>query len=252
MKEIIEWIFNIWTLYWGDGFYQYLLLASVLYLLVKKRRDFRIGPLLLYTLCALLIFVFPVTAWAIGKCIGQGVYWRTLWLVPTVPIIAIAAADLVRNKKRWARIFLMAVLVCMIVVCGRSMTDAGNYVLAHNYQQVPDEVAQICNIIRQDAGESEVCLATDDHVASYARIYDPSFYMPYGRSGRGVRGKRGRALYEEIIAGGDFTKIASLAKKLECNYIAVIMPDSEKKIYFEEKGYYEIGTSNYYRIFALR
>ncbi len=252
MKEIMKWIGETWTLYWGDGGYQYLFAAAVIYLLVKKKKDGNRKALLLYTGCILLVFTCPFTAWIMGKCIGTSVYWRVLWLVPAVPVIGIAAVDLIRNQRKAVKILLMAVLVSGGVLCGKSMTSAGNYVIAHNFQQVPDEVAQICTVIRQDAGDKKVYLATDDHIASYARVYDPSIYMPYGRGGKSARGKRAYRLYTEIMLGGDYEKVAYLAAKLKCSYVVGVVHDPSQIVFMEEKGYYQIGAVNDYRIFAKK
>ena len=248
----MEWVAGIWTQYWGGGFYQFLFLVSAVYLLIRKRKDSSIGPLLCYTVCILLVFACPVSAWIIRRCIGKSVYWRVLWLVPALWVTAIAAADLVRRRKKVMRILLVLVFAAVIALCGKDMIRAGNYVLVENWQQVPDEVAQICSMIRLDAGEDRVFLAADDHVASYARVYDPSFFMPYGRGGREAINKQAGDLYEQIMLGGDFGQVAALADGLECNYIVGIMHDPSQIVFLEEKGYVELGTVNDYRIFAKR
>lgn len=252
MREIVKEIGETWIRYWGEGGYQYLFLAAVIYLLIRKRKDGNTRAMLLYVGCMLFVFACPFTAWIIGKCIGTSVYWRVLWLVPAVPVIGIAAVDIIRNKRKPIRLLLMAVFIGMIAVCGKSMISAGNYVIAHNFQQVPDEVAQICTLIRQDAGENKVYLATDDHIASYARVYDPSIYMPYGRGGKSARGKRAARLYKEIMLGGDYERVAALAKRLKCNYVVGVVHDLSQIVFMEEKGYYEIGTVNDYRIFSKK
>ena len=38
MKETLELVLSTWVSYWGEGFYQYLLLAAVLYLLIWRRK----------------------------------------------------------------------------------------------------------------------------------------------------------------------------------------------------------------------
>ncbi len=252
IKELMEWIGETWIRYWGDGWYQYLFFIAVIYLLVRKRKDENIKALLLYSGCALFVFVCPFTAWIMGKCIGKSVYWRVLWLVPTVPVIGIAAVHMIRNRRRSVRVLLTVAFVGSIAVCGKSMTGAENYVIARNFQQVPDEVAQICSLIRQDAAGKKIYLAADDHIASYARVYDPSIYMPYGRGGKSARGKRASSLYKEIMLGGDYKRVASLAARLRCNYVVGVVHDLSQISFMEERGYYEIGTVNDYRIFAKK
>lgn len=252
MRIIIEWVTEIWNAYWGEGKFQYLLLIAIVYLLIKMRKVKTAVFMAYYTICALLVFLCPLTAWFISKCIGKSVYWRVLWIVPSVPVISIAAADFIRKRKKVPKAVCAAMLVLIAALSGKSMISAGNYVWTDNYQQVPEEVVQICTLIRQDAGDGEVHLAGDDLVASYARVYDPAFYMPYGRGGRDAVNKKAKTLYKKLVEGTDYEKAASLARTLNCNYIAAVIPDEEQRAYLELQGYFEIGTSNDYRVFALR
>lgn len=81
---------------------------------------------------------------------------------------------------------MLILLMGVIGISGKSVWSEDNYVQVHNYQKVPDEVAQVCNLIsdQQEEGE-EVCVAADDYLAAYIRVYQPSFYMPYSRAGKG-------------------------------------------------------------------
>lgn len=258
MREMLESILSTWQLYWGEGWYQYLFLAAFVYLFLFKRKKKWVSYTLVYLAVILVIFWFPPIAYVICKCIGASVYWRTLWLLPTVPVLALAGAELIQDRKSKA-VRLLLVLVCVgtAVFCGTGMYQAGNYVKVHNYQKVPDEAAAICEMIRARTPE-EVRLATDDHLASYIRVYDPSIQMPYGRAGRGAKGQRSRLLYQEMIAPEpSMVKIAGLSRKKGCDYVAVKLSlDMEKatkqKKSFQKKGYEEIGSVNEYTLFGLK
>lgn len=254
MKEIMEWTVSIWNNYWGDGYIQYLLLAAVVYLLIWKRKKTSIRQVLPYLFLVLFVFLCPFTAKIIQKCIGQDVYWRVLWLLPATPVIALACTEFLHIRKsklaRYATVFLFA---ATIAVCGKSLLDSGQYVKVHNYQKVPDEVAHICNMIREDAGDGEVYLATDENLSPYIRVYDPSFKMPYGRRGKGAITKSTIRLYKAVHPEGrvKYKKIARYAKASGCNYIAVVLNDRFKPRAMERYGYQQIGTVNNYGIFRL-
>lgn len=87
MKEMIKKSLGFWNNYWGDSVFPYLLAIALLYLLIFKRKKKTTRYVLGYVFLALFLFFFPYTAKIIQKCIGENVYWRVLWLVPSTPVI---------------------------------------------------------------------------------------------------------------------------------------------------------------------
>lgn len=135
------------------------------------------------------------------KCIGKIVYWRVLWLLPTVPLIAGGFTELVRrSRNRIVQVILVLVLTGVIAASGTGMIKAGNFERVFNRQQVPDQIAMICNRINEDREGKEVRIAADEYTASYIRVYDPSLKMAYGRRGDGAVGKKARVLYKQITS----------------------------------------------------
>lgn len=253
MRETMEWILCTWSLYWGEGFYQYLLLVAAVYLLFCKRKEERTKCLLSYLAMVLFVFFFPVTASIIRECIGQDVYWRVLWILPLVPLLAYAGTEFVKGQKRFVvRTALVLMLAAAAAFCGKSLWQAGNYEKVHNYQQVPDEVAQICDLVNSNREGDRAHLATDDYIASYVRIYDASITMPYGRAGRGARSAKSRRLYNQISAPApNYKAIARLARSRRCNFIVVKLSKETTQAVFEKKGYMLTGMVNEYGVFKL-
>ena len=97
MKRALLASLDAWQKYWGNGFYVYLLLAACLYFLVFGRKKERSRILSGYIVVFLAVFFCPVTAYIIQKCIGRSVYWRVLWVLPAVPLIAYAGTCLVKK-----------------------------------------------------------------------------------------------------------------------------------------------------------
>lgn len=252
MKESINWIITNWKLYWGDGSFQYLLLAAIIYLIGWKRKKRSVQQVLLYLLAGLLLFICPLTATFIQKCIGETVYWRVLWILPVTPVIALAGAEFPENRHTdFLHSGLIIIFISAAVICANSLLHSGNYTRTYNHQKVPDEVANICNLVQENAQEgTEVCLAADDHVASYVRVYDPSIIMPYGRRTKGSLDQNSRSLYQAINADSpDYGRIAELAADKDCSFISVAIPENFDAAGMESMGYTLIGTVNQYGVF---
>ncbi len=290
MQNVISDMLSAWKGYWGNGFYPWLLLLTMVYLLLFFRKKEAIRPMLFYVGILLLLFFCPVTAWLIQKCVGGDVYWRVLWLLPTVPLLAYGGTALIygsRDSKsptadepkeavadgqkktadvQWqsvtnereaeasrfsVRILLLVLLLAGIAVSGKSLMDAGFYERVHNFQKVPDEAAQICDLINKQKEEGEVIyLAADDNIAAYVRVYDPSILMPYGRGGKGRTTQAARKLYTQLTSGMPvIKKVVKYAKSLECNYLVFPLPSQKKQDYMAIKGYFLIGQVNSYGIF---
>lgn len=252
MKELMKEIVGLWNNYWGESFVPWLLLAAVLYLLVFRRKRESTRNVLLYLAVSLLVFFCPVTAKIIQACIGKNVYWRVLWLVPTVPVIALAMTEFIRERRSAAKLLALAVCAVLIVLTGKGIYQAGNYRLVHNYQQVPDEAAGICEMVKSDAGDSVFILAADNYIGPYVRVYDPSIRMLFNREGRGGYGAGTRRLYLEINAPVlNYQNIGAVGRSTFCNYLVVKIPNEEQKKQLEAYGYQEVGNVGRYSLYRL-
>lgn len=254
MKEILECAVSSWNAYWGESSYLWLLgisLACLLFFAWKKKEA---GVLVSYQILILAVFFTPVTAGIIQKCIGALVYWRMLWLFPTVPLIAFAMVLVIRSSQKKVFRFVLTVLAAAVIVCaGTSVWQAGNYEIVNNRQQVPDDIVAISRLIAKNRTSEESRVAADNYVASYIRVYDPSIQMPYGREGRGAVSKDARALWKYINSGEPvYKKIAVRAKRENCEFLVFPVLQEEIKESMDEYGYEMIGSSGYYGIFRRK
>ena len=257
MRKMMEWILWIWNLYWNEGFYQYLLLVSAVYLLIFHRRKSGAKQILISLAVILFLFFCPFTAALIRACIGKDVYWRVLWLLPLVPAVAAAAAWFISERKsKLLQIFLLLLVTASIALSGQHMLKDGNFVRTSNRQKVPDVTARICNMIQEAAaadGISEIRIASDDEANSYIRVYDASIQMPFGRWGKGALTKTSQKLYEEIISETPrYKKLARLALRADCNFLALPQREKDAHAALAKYGYVEIGTSGPYTIYQLK
>lgn len=253
MKEIIQINLEKWMQYWGDGNYQWLFIAALLYLVIFKRKKEYVKNVLFYVFFVLVLFWFPVTAVIVQKCIEEEVYWRVLWLLLNVPVCSLAIVELVKDKKRICKFLLVVLSLGIIAVSGKSVLEANVYETAHNHQKIPYDIAVICNIVKEHAGDTEVWLAADEYIATYVRVYDASISMPYGRDKHGSWKKICKKLYNEICSGEkDYELIADYAKELNCNYVVCCVTDENGYFIMEENGYQVIDTMNQYTIFCYK
>ena len=148
MREILQNALTSWDKYWDGSIYPYLLLGAALYLLFFEKKRKQAGYLLGYLVITLALMFCPVTAALIEKCIGGMVYWRVVWILPAVPVIALGFTSLlgrIRNAK--LQIFPVVLCLLLVAVSGTSVWQAGNYVKVQNNQKVPNEVAQVAEVI---------------------------------------------------------------------------------------------------------
>lgn len=256
MKAVMQWIFTIWQMYWGGGFFQYLLLASAAYLLIFRRKKQSTRQVLAFSFLLLLIFVCPFTARIIRSCIGQSVYWRVLWLLPAIPVTALAATEFLRSRKPVSVQAALLLLCCILIaLSGKDMLSADNYVRTLNRQKVPDDVALICNIVLEEAakdGISEIYMASDEYLCSYVRVCAPSIRQPYGRRGMGSLTKENARLYRLMHEEEprNYARIASLCKKIGCSFLAVSVPDAKAPL-ISRRGFELIGEAGAYSVYQL-
>lgn len=149
---------------------------------------------------------------------------------------------------RWG---ILLVLIAALVFGGKNLYLGGAFEKTTNLQKVPQEVAQICNIITEQKEEGEqIRLAATSLVATYVRVYDPSIVMPYGRDGKGCANGVDRRLYEMLMSyEPDLEKEIQYARKNSWNYLAHWSENGETVDVFEKAGYACLGKVGKYFIF---
>ena len=198
-----------------------------------------------------LYYSFACCVFLSGYCLYYTEMYRTVGLLESIMDSSGSAAySLCRNlpDKKGGSFQTTAVLA----FCGTGLNKDGFYKKVQNVQKIPDEVVSICNLINEQKEENEeIYLATDDKIASYVRVYDPSIKMPYGRGGKGASGKKAaRWLHKQLVAEVPvIKKVVKNAKRLKCNYLVFPVPSKKKQLYMETKGFYLIGQVNEYGIF---
>jgi hypothetical protein len=241
-------------MYWGKGYVQYLLPVACVYLLVRRKKIRQAGLFLGYFALGLFFYWCPLTAGIIQKCVGTDVYWRYLWVLPTVPVLALAMTDFCMNcKKKLLRFAAVVLMAGVIVVSGEAIRPSEIYSKESNRQKVPETVAAVCSIIREDAKDGEVLLATDDDLASFIRVYDASIQMPYGRAARGASNSIERQLYQLIMQTPmDCEALMDCVGQTDVNYLVVKLAketEEEANICIESHDFMRIGKVNDYGIY---
>lgn len=256
MMAYFKWSVYIWQLFWNNGYYQYLLLAAAVYLLIFHRKKRSVRQALAVSAIVLAIFFFPLTAKVIVFCIGGSVYWRVFWLLPIIPVIALAATEFLRARRsKLTQTVLLLACCAAIAVSGKDMFTDGVYVRTANAQKVPDDVAQICDMIKAEAekdGLESFRVMGDEYLSSYLRVYDPSVKQAYGRWGRNPVNNSCRHVYHLMKKEEPrkYRKIARLSRKGKCTFLVITVPD-EKTKYIERYHYVEIGRVGEYRVYQL-
>ena len=253
MTEIMQNPFTAWEQYWNGSWY----LVAVVYLLIFESRKKKAGYLAAYLIIVGFLFACPVTAGIIQKCIGGLVYWRVLWLLPVVPVIAAAFAGIV-GRIRNGGIQTIAVILCLVLVTvgGTSVWQAGNYEKVANNQKVPQEAAESAEIIASLRSSEDAVVAASNTMASYLRVYDPSIQLAFGRDGRGRRSsKNGKLLYQHLNKPSpDYKIIAKRAIMDKCEFLVFAAPEEqreESRQILAEYGYQKVAEVNNYDIFQI-
>ena len=240
--QTIKQSISSWSLYWGDGKILILAGAALLNLFLRKRKERKALYFLLYIAILLFFFFFPPTAMAVCKAIDGFVYWRYLWTLPLVPLIALSFTSLVKE----VRLKGLKVLVSHLLIASIALTGTGFWTTSerlHNNQQVPDVVAGVLEIVNADRQGKEVRVAANDAMAAYVRVYDATLLMPYGRAGRGALSKKAVQLYRLMNQVPDirFRTLARRAKQLEVDYLLVDSINKRGRRILKKAGYKKIG-----------
>lgn len=256
MDNVVHYIIFWWEQYWGSSWYPYLWAAAFLYLLIFERKRKNTGYLIAFQ-CLLCFLYF----WPCDSCLNPEMYRRSGILESDLALSGSACTgaggDLpsVQDQKKGPAGGSCNCL-CRNSGCKRHQCmECRNYVKVSNHQKVPEEAAQVGNILLAERSAEDSLIAADNSIAPYLRVYDPSFQLAFGRDGRGCRSRNARHLYTRMSAEEpDYKVIGKRARKEKVQFLVLQLSQEQKEEAFaamEHYGYKWVTAVNDYNIFRF-
>ena len=218
--------------YGGSGMIVGLFLIAVVYLWFTEKEYAKRKILVWLPIGLLLLFFCPFVVIFMETMAEEDVYWRLLWSIPMLVVIAYAGVVVIRMQEGIKRYFSIAALIVLICVSGNYLYDNSGFQKTENLQHIPEEVIEICDAITVEG--REVMAAFPVEMLMYVPQYTPFVHMPYGREL--LLQSNGIVDYDDLYLLIEAKKIDvdALTKELreqKCHY--VVLP---KKKALEVKG----------------
>jgi len=242
----METILEIFKAYNGTGYYCILFIIALIYLWFTEE-DKRIKALLVYSPTLIQILFFIPYFYMIYNRLDEGTYYRILWLLPMVVVIAYAGCKVIGVHTKIG----LALLSAILVISGTYVYKSVYMSKAENYYHLPQEVVDICEKIEPEEGRERVWAVVPAELAHYVRQYTTTIQLAYGRDSMVMSWKRLENplydLYSEPIM--DVDKLSEYATEYYCNYVVLDKERILKGGKPEDLGLTLIGETEHYDIY---
>lgn len=179
MEKIINWIGTVSTGHW----YIYAFPLCVLVLLLISDRERRIR--FIYPSLIISVLIANPLFYQIWNKLGRYAYWRVLWIIPVIPVLAATVTAIAEKTKKWVKYIVVCVCLSFVILGGTFVyeNEGGEFTAAGNAYKLPDAVVSL----------GETLLEMDDHprvianpeVCIYIRQYSGKIQTIYGRDIQG-------------------------------------------------------------------
>lgn len=165
--------------YSGHGMIVTLFLLALCYLwYVEKNKENR-RIMVAFPICVLVVFFCPLVIIILENLSEEDVFWRMLWSIPMLCVIAYASIIFIRKLEGLKRYLSIVGILAIIVISGDYLYNNPNYHKAENLENIPSEVIEICEQVIVDGREVMACFPSE--MLMYVTQYTDYVKMPYGR-----------------------------------------------------------------------
>lgn len=251
MSEALSAVINNVSAYIGGSGIIWFYLISVIYILIadKHKRKSVIYP----TLILMLIVVNPISYQYIWKRLLETTYWRTLWMIPIIIIIAYAMVSIILTAKNYIIKGVMVIaFVAIICFCGDNMYRYDvNFDNSANAYKLPGEVIEVADILLEQENEPRVIVQSG--LYEYIRQYSSSIKLMYGRDVDGYIDYASSSAYMVNGAMHNSYPVISTIKEYGKGYKYIVLKSTQKfddKL-AEDNGFSLITETQNYKIYKI-
>ena len=150
------------------------------------------------------------------------VYWRTLWMIPILPVCAgVVASAVEKTRRTWVKPLLIIAGVLVISICGGYVyTDAyppKTFVSTTKAEKLPEDVVNIGEALLKLDDHPRV--VTDAALSVYLRQYSGRIQSPYSRSVTyGTPSSLGRTMYT-YLQEENYISLAQMMADYDYEYL---------------------------------
>lgn len=243
---------SLWKEYSGQGLILTLFLIALFYLWFQEKDNQKRKVLVWFPITILFVFFCPVVVLLMKKLAEEDIYWRLLWSIPMLTVIAYSCVRLLKKAEGIKRYLAMAGCVLAIAVSGSYLYDNEGFVQAENPEHIPQTVIDICDSIIVEGREVRALFPQEFLV--YVPQYTPLVHMPYGREvfllSDGAKFydtlyMQAECLIEDTIQTKEF---AQELRERECHY-AVLREDAPLTDKMENEDFIEYERVDGYVIY---
>lgn len=253
MKEAITYVLNAYRNYNETGMYMALFYCSLFYLWYQDKSSRRtwVYPSLLF----LVLIINPIVSrygwflifdWASSP--------RLYWMLPTLPVIAIAATHIISKGKGIKEKVITGVFLCLIILaCGRIKYNSEYFVKPQNVYNLPQEAIEIADFATSRMDNPRLVVPME--LATCMRIYRSDIRLLYGEDAtfgriKWIVGTPQQEVYNQMVKETpDLISTNGLFQELECDYVVFdngFHKDYEK---LAECGYHLATTVGQYDVY---
>lgn len=228
-------------------------LASLVYLAVTDRENRKkiVGP----SVILMLLLFNPVLYDRLYIKTLSYAYWRSLWLIPAVPVIACAVIRLFGHlPARWMKA-VAAVDLAVLIVVGGTFVYSGSgrsVVRADNVYKLPQDAVDVSRELLRLSDEPHVVM--DEGLFCYTRQYSSRIIQMYGRDAWGYMDSMRddyRAVYDELRRSTpDYGLVAGTMRDNGFTYL-VQNKEKEDQASVENAGFRFVSEVDGYHIWEL-
>lgn len=197
MDEIRNWIELEGTGHWFFAIYPVMFLC--LFIWIKGRRVRFLIPCLLIS----IVIINPLFYQKWDE-LGTYAYWRMLWVVPMIPVLATAIPSLTEKlRKTWIKGIIVTFFIGGIILSGTFLYNGtgGSFVEATNIDKLPEKVIQIADRLLEFNDYPRV--VAQDPIGVYIRQYTGNIDTLFGRD------IHGNILYPSMMAKEQIAAISA-------------------------------------------
>lgn len=187
LSALYEFVMTDFEKFIGNGVYMAILLFVIYYLLHTKKGNQAFCVWVPVTV--LLVFFNPITILLIYRQFMWGTYWRILWLIPIVPVLAYVCVELISKQRRiFEKLLVFLVIGCIIISGGRPMYSKERFSPRQNFFKIPTAAIDIAQHIILYAGVWYPTVIVPNELYCYIRQFSSEIRLLYGRDAEGYMG----------------------------------------------------------------